>query len=105
MRLLLQESLSRRARMHSVLDVLVRRDGVFDIKTGAILPIVNLARWAALSVGSRRCRPRTTPGGRVRPCSRPARRANLIEAFEVLQRLRLRYQLLQLQAGERPTDS
>ena len=52
MRLLLQESLSHRARMHSVLDVLVRRDGIFDIKSGAVLPVVNLARWAALSVGS-----------------------------------------------------
>jgi CBS domain-containing protein len=28
----------------------------------------------------------------------------LIEAFEVLQRLRLRYQLLQVQRGEQPTD-
>ena len=29
-----------------------RRDDVFDIKADAILPVVNLARWAALSVGS-----------------------------------------------------
>ena len=105
MRLLLQESLAHRARMHSVLDVLVRRDGVFDIKAGAILPVVNLARWAALSVGSAALP--TTDRLRVASGSAmlPARRAkNLIEAFEVLQRLRLRYQLLQLQAGERPTD-
>ena len=105
MRLLLQESLSHRARMHSVLDVLVRRDGIFDIKAGAILPVVNLARWAALSVGSAVLP--TTERLRVASGSAmlPARRAeNLIEAFEVLQRLRLRYQLLQVQAGERPTD-
>jgi CBS domain-containing protein len=91
--------------MHSVLDVLVRRDGVFDIKAGAILPVVNLARWAALSVGSAVLP--TTERLRVASGSAmlPARRAtNLIEAFEVLQRLRLRYQLLQLRAGERPTD-
>lgn len=105
MRLLLQESLSHRARMHSVLDVLVRRDGIFDIKAGAILPVVNLARWAALSVGSAALP--TTERLRVASGSAmlPARRAeNLVEAFEVLQRLRLRYQLLQVQAGERPTD-
>ena len=105
MRLLLQESLSHRARMHSVLDVLVRRDGIFDIKAGAILPVVNLARWAALSVGSAALP--TTERLRVASGSAmlPARRAtNLIEAFEVLQRLRLRYQLLQLRSGERPSD-
>ena len=32
------------------------------------------------------------------------RAATLIEVFDVLQRLRLRYQLRQYQAGERPTD-
>ncbi len=105
MRLLLQESLSHRARMHSMLDVLVRRDGMFDIKADAILTVVNLARWAALSVGSAALP--TTERLRVASGSAmlPARRAkNLIEAFDVLQRLRLRYQLLQVQAGERPTD-
>ena len=104
MRLLLQESLSHRARMHSVLDVLVRRDGTFDIKAGAILPVVNLARWAALSVGSAVLptveRLRVASGSAMLP----ARRAqNLVEAFEVLQRLRLRYQLRELSQG-RPTS-
>ncbi len=105
MRLLLRESLSHRARMHSVLDVLVRRDGSFDIKSGAILPVVNLARWAALSVGSSVLptveRLRVASGSAMLP----ARRArNLIEAFEVLQHLRLRYQLLAVSQGRAPSD-
>jgi CBS domain-containing protein len=105
MRLLLQESLSHRARMHSVLDVLVRRDGSFDIKAGAILPVVNLARWAALSVGSSVLptveRLRVASGSAMLP----ARRArNLIEAFEVLQHVRLRYQLLAVSQGRPPSD-
>ena len=32
------------------------------------------------------------------------RAANLVEAFEVLQRLRLRYQLWQVNHGEQPSD-
>jgi CBS domain-containing protein len=105
MRLLLQESLSRRARRHSMLDVLVRREEVFDVKRGAILPVVNLARWAALSVGSAALptvdRLRAASGSAMLPA---ATATNLIEAFRVLQRLRLRSQLLQVQQGETPTD-
>lgn len=105
MRLLLQESLSHRARMHTVLDVLTRRDGTFDIKAGAILPVVNLARWAALSVGSAALptvdRLRVAAGSAMLPARRSV---NLIEAFEVLQNLRLRYQLREVRQGRPPTD-
>ncbi len=105
MRLLLQESLSHRARMHSVLDVLTRRDGTFDIKAGAILPVVNLARWAALSVGSAvlptEDRLRVASGSAMLPARRGR---NLIEAFEVLQHLRLRYQLRELGEGRPASD-
>lgn len=39
--------------MRSVRDMLTRRgDEKFDIKQHAIGPLVNFARWAALSVGS-----------------------------------------------------
>ena len=51
MRLLLQESLSHRAKLRSD-GCPARRPETFDIKTYALLPIVNIARWAALSVGS-----------------------------------------------------
>jgi CBS domain-containing protein len=105
MRLLLQESLARRAKLHSMIDVLTRRADTFDIKTYAILPIVNLARWAALSVGSAVLptteRLRVASGSAMLPVGTAE---NLIEAFEVLQRLRLRYQLMQVQRGERPSD-
>jgi CBS domain-containing protein len=105
MRLLLQESLARRAKLHSMMDVLTRRADTFDIKTYAILPIVNLARWAALSVGSAVLptteRLRVASGSAMLPV---ATADSLIEAFEVLQRLRLRYQLMQVQRGERPSD-
>lgn len=104
MRLLLRESLARRAKAPSRLDILAGRES-FDIKRRAILPTVNLARWAALSVGSAVLpttdRLRAASGSAMLPASMAA---NLIEAFTVLQRLRLRYQLLQVQRGERPTD-
>ena len=50
MRLLLQESLSYRAKLRSAWFP-ARRPETFDIKTHALLPVVNIARWAALSVG------------------------------------------------------
>lgn len=104
MRLLLQESLSKRARLRSVGDVFARRD-TFDVKKQALLPIVNLARWSALSVGSAVLptteRLRAASGSAILPTEVAL---NLIEAFEMLQRLRLRYQLMQLQRGERASD-
>jgi len=105
MRLLLQESLSSRAKLRSVREVFTRRSDTFDLKAHALLPIVNLARWAALSVGSSALptteRLRSAAGSEMMP-EEQAR--ILIEVFEVLQRLRLRYQLLQHQRGDRPSD-
>jgi len=105
MRLLLQESLSSRARMRSLRGVLTRRTDTFNVKTHALLPIVNIARWAALSVGSAALptteRLRSASGSAMLPDEQAS---ILIEAFEVLQRLRLRYQLLQHQRGDRPSD-
>jgi CBS domain-containing protein len=105
MRLLLRESLSKRAKLRSMRYFLARQPDTFDIKTHALLPIVNIARWAALSVGSAAL---PTPE-RLRAASGsamlPDEQANtLIEVFELLQRLRLRYQLMQQQAGDRPSD-
>lgn len=105
MRLLLQESLSRRARMPPSRGLLSRRSGSFDVKDHALLPIVNLARWAALSVGSAALpttdRLRAAAGSAMLPQDQAG---TLVEVFEVLQRLRLRYQLRQHQDGEAPTD-
>lgn len=105
MRLLLQESLSRRARLRSMRHVLSRRDDIFDVKAYAVVPIVNIARWAALSVGSSALptteRLRAAAGSTMLPDEQAA---TLVEVFETLQRLRLRYQLLQIRQGDRPTD-
>jgi len=104
MRLLLEESLSKRARIRTVRDLL-RREDTFDVKQHALLPLVNLARWAALSAGSFVLptveRLRTAGGTSMLPA---ARAATLVEVFEVLQGLRLGYQLRQMERGERPSD-
>jgi CBS domain-containing protein len=105
MRLLLQESLSRRAKAWSTWRIPARRPETFDVKTNALLPLVNIARWAALSVGSAVLptteRLRAAAGSAMVPDDRAT---TLIEVFEALQRLRLRYQLRQHEAGERPSD-
>lgn len=105
MRLLLQESLSRRARLRSLRDVLAGRRTGFDLKSHALLPIVNLARWAALSVGSPALptteRLRAAAGSTALPA---AQALALVEVFEVLQRIRLRHQLRQVEEGVAPGD-
>jgi CBS domain-containing protein len=106
MRLLLQESLARRARLRSGRDALRRRPADIDIKDHALLPLVNLARWAALSAGSHSLgtpdRLRAAAGSAMLPEDRAT---TLVEVFEVLQRLRLRYQLMQHRNGQHPTDT
>ena len=104
MRLLLLESLAHRAKLRSAWFP-ARRPDTFDIKSHALLPVVNIARWAALSVGSTVLpttdRLRAASGSAMLPAESAS---TLIEVFDVLQRLRLRYQLGQYQAGETPTD-
>ena len=76
MRLLLRESLSHRAKLRSAWRLFARRPDTFDIKAHALLPVVNIARWAALSVGSA-VLPTTERLGRrpARPCCPPRRPA------------------------------
>ena len=104
MRLLLEESLSKRARTRTVRHLL-RREDPFDVKQHALLPLVNLARWAALAAGSFVLptveRLRTAGGTSILPA---ARANTLVEVFEVLQGLRLGYQLRQVERGDRPSD-
>lgn len=105
MRLLLQQALATRARLPSGWDVLRRREGAFDLKSHALAPVVHLARWAALGAGSTATgtvdRLRAAAGSVVLP---EAEASTLVEIVEVLQRLRLRHQLEQLDAGRPPTD-
>ena len=64
MRLLMQESLSKRAKFRSVRDIFTRRE-TFDIKTHALLPIVNIASlgWTERGIRGAADR-RTAQGGR-----------------------------------------
>jgi len=106
MRLLLEESLAHRARLRTTRDALRRRPADIDVKEHALLPVVNLARWAALSAGSQalgtRDRLVAAAGSTMLPDDRAA---TLVDVFDTLQRLRLRYQLMQHQAGQPPSDT
>ncbi|GGG07809.1 hypothetical protein GCM10007304_22310 [Rhodococcoides trifolii] len=105
LRLQLREALATRARVRSLRDVLARRGNTVDLKTHAVAPIVNLARWGGLSVG-------------VASASTPARLAAaagngmigtedarvLTEVFELLQRLRFAHQVSQIEQNHIPGD-
>ncbi|MBP8919845.1 MAG: hypothetical protein KBG85_09085 [Micropruina sp.] len=105
MRLLLEESLAKRARLRSVRDLLAGHGDRFDIKRHALQPITNLARWAAMSAGS----PALPTTDRLRAAAGSAmlperQAAALIEVYEVLQAIRLRHQLRQVEAGLPASD-
>ncbi|MEE3850603.1 putative nucleotidyltransferase substrate binding domain-containing protein [Gordonia sp. LSe1-13] len=101
MGLLLAEALSYKARLRSMRDVLTRRADTFEIKAHGLTPVVNIARWAALGVGSHaldtRSRLRAAAGS---PMLSEAKAADLVEVFDVLQRVRLTYQVAQFDRGE-----
>ncbi len=107
MGLVLAESLSHRAKVRerSVRDVLTGTGDAFNVKTYGLLPVVNIARWAALGVGCTELRTvkrlREAAGSEILPTRHADR---LIEVFEVLQRMRLRHQLNQIARGSTPTD-
>ncbi|MFT3861885.1 putative nucleotidyltransferase substrate binding domain-containing protein [Micropruina sp.] len=105
MRLLLSESLAHRAGMRTMRRRFGGAKERFDLKKYALLPMVNLARWAALTVGST-VLPTTQ---RLQAASGtsvlPHRQASiLIEIFEVLQSIRLRHQLTEVEQGRPPGD-
>lgn len=104
MRLLLNDALAERAR-HRQWDAPWRRSSTIDIKHDAVTPLVNLARWVGLAVHSGQL---TTPD-RLRAAAGTSLLTTrqgpvLAEAFEVLQRVRLRHQLMQWRRGEQPSD-
>ncbi|NMO05039.1 histidine kinase [Gordonia sp. TBRC 11910] len=106
LRLLLEDTLAHRAKPRPTRTLLHRRASGFDIKRQAILPLVNIARWAALNAGSAELattdRLRAAAGSAMMPDS-AAR--NLIDVFDTLQRLRLHYQLMQYADGVDPSDT
>ena len=104
LRLLLDQTLAHRARQRTGWSRL-RRAMSFDVKTYALLPIVNLARWSALAVGSHEvgtvARLRSGVGSEILP---PEQGLVLAEVFDVLQGMRLKAQVRQISAGQIPTD-
>ncbi|KAA0097519.1 CBS domain-containing protein [Mycolicibacterium sp. P1-18] len=105
LRLQLLDALSGRVRTRSLRDVLSRRGGTFDLKSHAVTPIVNLARWGGLvgDVASASTPARLTAAAACGALSdRDA--ATLGEVFGMLQRLRMTHQVEQLVAGHSPGD-
>jgi CBS domain-containing protein len=81
------------------------RRGQLDLKHGGVVPIVDLARWAAMSAGVT-C---TSTAERLRVAGEagtlPASDAHtLLEAHELIVGLRVDHQVEQLRAGETPDD-
>jgi CBS domain-containing protein len=107
MDMLLSESLSHRAKVRdrTLRDLLTGKEDAFNVKTHGLLPVVSIARWAALGVGSTELqtvkRLRDASGSAILPSPQADR---LIEAFEILQRLRLHHHLNRIHRGQPPTD-
>jgi CBS domain-containing protein len=79
--------------------------GQLDLKHGGLLPILDLARWGAMSAGVTSA---TTPD-RLRAAGEagtlaPEDAHTLRDAFELINNLRLEHQVTQLRAGRRPDD-
>ncbi len=105
LRLQLLDALSGKVRTRSLRDVLSRRGGTFDLKSHAVTPIVNLARWGGLTAGvtSASTPTRLQAGAEAGALSeRDAR--TLCDVFAMLQRLRMTHQVEQVAAGHTPGD-
>jgi CBS domain-containing protein len=79
--------------------------GQLDLKYGGLVPILDLARWGAMSAGVTSA---TTPE-RLRAAGEagtlaPEDAHTLRDAFELINNLRLEHQVTQLRAGRRPDD-
>src|ERR687898_555239 len=79
--------------------------GTFDIKHGGLLPVVDIARYAALKAGATV----TTTIERLRAASElgalePAHARTLEEAYDLFTALRLEHQVQQLERGNEPND-
>ncbi|HTU97302.1 MAG TPA: putative nucleotidyltransferase substrate binding domain-containing protein [Solirubrobacteraceae bacterium] len=79
--------------------------GTLDLKQGGLVPILDLARWGAMTAGVTSA---TTPE-RLRAAAEagtlaPADAHTLQDAFELINNLRLEHQVAQIRAGRRPDD-
>ncbi|MCK0174367.1 putative nucleotidyltransferase substrate binding domain-containing protein [Mycolicibacterium sp. F2034L] len=105
LRLQLLDALSGRVRTRSLRDVLARRGGTFDLKSHAVTPIVNLARWGGLAAGvtSASTPARLSAAAAAKAISEPDA-TMLCDVFLMLQRLRMAHQAEQMVAGHTPGD-
>ncbi len=109
LRLLARLALSYRPPTGFLRDFVVEhsgeRKGQLDIKHGGLIPIVDLARWAGMSVGlagaptAERLRAAEAGGALESSAARM-----LAEAFDFIFTLRLDHQVEQLRRGEAPDD-
>jgi CBS domain-containing protein len=79
--------------------------GTLDLKHGGMIPILDLARWGAMAAGVTSA---TTPE-RLRAAGEagtlePDDSHTLLDAFELLNNLRLEHQVGQIRAGRQPDD-
>jgi len=79
--------------------------GRLDLKHGGVIPIVDLARWAAMAAGVTSAstieRLRAAGAAGTLP---PADAQTLEDAFELIAALRMQHQVRQLRAGDTPDD-
>ena len=105
LRLQLLDALAGKVRTRSLRDVVARRGGTFDLKSHALTPIVNLARWGGLTVGvvsaSTPARLEAAAGNGILSESDAK---TLSEVFALLQGLRMAHQIDQIGAGCHPGD-
>ncbi len=105
LRLQLLDALSGKVRAWSLRDVLSRRGGTFDLKTHAVTPIVNLARWGGLTADMTSA---STPARLAAAASTGALTERdsrtLTEVFVMLQRMRLTHQVELIADGRTPND-
>ncbi len=105
LRLQLLEALSGKVRTRSVRDVLSRRGGTFDLKSHAVTPIVNLARWGGLTADvTSASTPTRLSAAAQAGAIRPRDAETLCDVFVMLQRLRMAHQVEQMSAGHTPGD-
>ena len=83
-----------------------KRRGTFDIKHGGLLPIVDLARYAALKgrIAANSTLPRLRAAADEGVFDQTTARI-LEEAYELFSSLRLEHQTAQLEQGDQPDDS
>jgi CBS domain-containing protein len=105
LRLALAMKLPTGFRGNIVLESSGEHRGTFDIKHGGLLPVVDIARFAALKAGAK-----VTPTiERLRAASElgalePTHARTLEEAYDLFTALRLEHQIRQLERGDEPND-